>query len=320
MTKKKTQKLFLTINAGQKPEAADVSGFKRYIGVAPVVVTAINPTKAELEKLYGYPVDREPEYTVERDGVKAYRIEVHVKTVKKAATDIETTGRIKFFVSNEFVTSRDKTKYQVIDEYGETTWVTAEQGKAGQRPDNCRLVGPYRKCYKGEAELTSFIKEWLNYRQSTEWNESSHRWLPVSAEELPKCTIKLDWEQLCSGNIQELKDLVPTYADYAVKVCFGIRTTEDNRHFQEICSRVFIRNSSRNYNKFDRDISALKRNGMYADTEFSSDFLREWHVQQTTFVNSITDQPAESSDIFGNSVEVSTETPENYAGSNDLPF
>lgn len=317
MAKKKIYKLFLTINAGEKAEPADVNGFKRYIGVAPVTVTAINPTKKELEDLYGFSVEQEPDYKVERDDRKAFRLEFHVRTVQNSTTDIDTTGRINFFVSNEFVSNRDQSKWQVIDDYGETSWVTTEQFQAGQRPDNCKLVGPYRKCHRGEAELIMFIKEWLNFKSSVKWDENNHRWVPVSQEELEKCTIKLDWEQLCAGNIQEFKDLVPIYKDYAVKVCFGIRTTEDNRHYQEICNRVFIKNSSRNYNKFEKDINSLKRSGMYANTEFSSDFLREWHVQQTTFTNTISDQPIENADIFGNTVD---NKPENYEGSNDLPF
>ena len=320
MTEKKSQKLFLTINAGKKPEAADNSGFKRYIGVAPVVVTAINPTKSELEKLYGYTVEQEPDYSFDRDDAKGIRLEIHVKTIQDKDNQIETTGRIRFFLSNKKVANRDKTKCQVIDEYGETTWVTVDQFKAGQRPDVCKVVGPYRICNSGEAELTKFIKEWLNFSSSTKWDSNTHRYLPVDAESLKKCAIKLNWEELCSGNIQELKDLVSQFADYPVKVCFGIRRTDDNRYYQDIYNHTFIRYSSRNYNEFNKDISSAKNAGLYQTTEFSSDFLREWHVQETTFVNTIPDTPASSSDIFGNAITTETETPENYAGSNDLPF
>lgn len=310
---KKIQKLFLTINAGQRAEDSAPSQFQRYIGIAPVNVIALNPNKEELEKLYGYTVNKEPEYELEFDGQKARRLEFHVRTVKNNDRDIDTTGKIRFVISNEDVTNRERTKYQVIDKYGETTWVTTEQLQAGQRPDNCRVVGPYRVCKRGEAELTHFIKEWLNYTLSTAWDNDSHKYTAIAVENLPKCEIDLSscWNDLINGDLTQLSELIPVYKDYAVKVCFGVRTTEDNRHYQEVFNREFLRNNSNSYSKFDKKINSLKEIGMYADTEFSTSLLREWHVQPTTFTNSVPEQPA--------TVE-NTEMPETYGGSNDLPF
>ncbi len=317
---KKTYKLFLTINAGQKAETVEPTEFKRYIGIAAVNVTALNPTAEELEKMYGYKVSKEPEYVTEIDGNRVQRLEFHVRTVKVKDTDVDATGRIRFLVSNKEVSNRDGSKHQVIDKYGETAWVTTEQEQAGQRPDKCRLVGPYRRCHQGEAELVHFLKEWLNFKLSTAWSQDEKKWVALPAEELPGCEIDLKdyWPKLVNGDLSELSGLVPLYKDYAVKVCFGIRTTEDNRHYQEICNREFLRNSSNRYSRFDHTIGQCKQAGMYANTEFSSDFLREWHVQQTTFINTISDQPAAISDMFGNPVD--TTKPEEYAGSNDLPF
>ena len=46
----KTNKLFMAFATGK--ESTESNGVKRYIGVAPVFVLAVNPSKAELEKLY----------------------------------------------------------------------------------------------------------------------------------------------------------------------------------------------------------------------------------------------------------------------------
>ena len=44
-------KLFMAFGKGTESKEGNV--VKKYIGVAPVYVLAVNPTKAELEKLYG---------------------------------------------------------------------------------------------------------------------------------------------------------------------------------------------------------------------------------------------------------------------------
>lgn len=318
MAKKKINKLFLILNAGEKAEAAEPKEVKRYIGIAPVNVIAVNPTKAELEELYGYTVNSEPEYAIEIDGRKAQRLEFHVRTTDKF--DFTATGRIKFLITDKVVESRDGSKHQVIDDYGESTWVTTEQLNAGQRPDNCRVVGPYHKARQGEADLLHFIKEWLNFALSTSWDKDNRKWVPASQENLKKCEIKLNWDELLKGNIAELKEAVKVYADYAVKVCFGIKTTEDNRHYQEVFNKEFLRNSSTYYNAFTRRINECKQAGMFATTEFSSDLIREWKLEHTVFQNTISDKPIANSDIFGNTVPAPD--PENYVGdsNNDLPF
>ena len=62
-------------------ESTEELEIKRYVGVAPVYVLAVNPNKAKLEELYGRKLDKEPEYVTEKDGVKSARIDFIVKTV-----------------------------------------------------------------------------------------------------------------------------------------------------------------------------------------------------------------------------------------------
>ena len=315
------QKLFLTLNIGKKAEESELTEFKRYIGVTPVTITAVNPTKAEQEAMYpGIQLQEEPEYFIkDAEGHHTLRLEFHVKTNPEWGNKIDATGRIRFFISDQVAVNRDNTKCQVIDDYGEYTWVTREQFKAQQRPDNCRVVGNYRPCHKGEADLYNFLKTWLNIPDATKYNREAKKWEQV--ENLDECKVILDWDKLCKGDIKELKDVVAQVPDYQIKVCFGIRTTEDNRHYQDICNKVFLRNNSNYYLRFDTQISNLKQNGMYADTVFSSDWLKEWKPETTQFTNTIGSAPAATTDIFGNSVEVTAAPVTDVVSEkNDLPF
>ena len=79
-----------------KGSATSVVEYKKYIGIASLNVKAINPTKVELEKIYGRTLDKEPEYIGEKviEGVGT------VKTLK-----------IDFIVAP---VSNSKKKYELI--------------------------------------------------------------------------------------------------------------------------------------------------------------------------------------------------------------
>ena len=59
----RTNKLFFVVAKGKiSSEGGEV---KRYIGVAPVFVLAVNPDKKKLEELYGNTLENDPVYVGE---------------------------------------------------------------------------------------------------------------------------------------------------------------------------------------------------------------------------------------------------------------
>ena len=54
---------------GKAVESKEAVEFKRYVGIAPVQIVAVNPTKKELESIYNTTLEKEPEYlgSMERD-------------------------------------------------------------------------------------------------------------------------------------------------------------------------------------------------------------------------------------------------------------
>lgn len=316
MAKRKINKLFLTINVGQP---AEEKTFKRYIGIAPVVVTAINPTKADLEKLYDRPITVDPEYQFETANGKFTRIEFHVKTSPTYMNNkFSTTGRVSFLASMDIDKSRDGLKVCVIDDYGETTWVTKEQFQAGERPASCKVVGKYRPCHKGEADLVAFIRAWLNVEDSTTYDVSTKSWIPKSTEELEKCKIILNWEEVCKGNLDELREYVTKYPNHALKVCFGIRTGNNNKHYTEIFNHTFLKNNSTNYGRIEKDINSAKQRGAFANTEFSTMELHEWTVRTTDFMT--VDNYPQSTPTYADVPVAPVPEEQVYDGNNDLPF
>lgn len=310
----------MAISIGKKSEES-VQSFTKYIGVAPVFVLAVNPNKDKLQELRGFSPQEEPVYVYEKDGVKYNNLTFVIKTDSSFGNGIETTELIKFFCTNEVRRTRDGEKVRVIDKYGESMWVTKDEYKNQVKKN--RVIPPFKPCHKGEEELIAFLKAWLNVDDSTTWDKDNKVWNPVS--DLSKAECSLDWEKLISGNITELSGYIKAVPDYEVKVCFGIKTTEDNRHYTEIFNRFFLKNASGAYYKFDNEIKNLKDVGMYPNTEFSTAMLHEWNLDKTVFEKTVTATP-EGSDIFGNAlgipeatVEVQIETPEKKVEKTEEP-
>lgn len=302
------------IKLGKQSE--EVTEFKRYIGFAPVIVKAVNPTKDELVKL-GINVSEEPNYisSVEIDGkqVKQTRIAIYVQTVEND-NNIDVISNINFYCTNEYVSNREKTKIQVIDEFGETAWLTKEEFQNKILPVKTRVHGEFRPAKRGEAELTQFIKYWVGIPDSVEWNNdlSTFQAKSIASEDLDKYKISLSWEDIMSGKCEEIRSLIKQTEEFAeknninykVKVLFGVRTSDDGHRYQVIYPRAFMRNSSKNYSNFyKRNIEEAMKAGALSNQEFSSLMLHEYVPTKTEITT------PETSPI-----------PETTTNLNDLPF
>ena len=153
-------------------ESTEGASIKRYIGVAPVYVLAVNPTKAELEQIYDTTLENDPEYISEievgqegnRHKVPQVRIDFIVQTDSNRCNGIDMKTKISFFLSREARFNRDNTKIQVINKYGETTWIPKENLATKTIPETLSWFEPadFRPAYIGEEDLTGFIKAYLN--------------------------------------------------------------------------------------------------------------------------------------------------------------
>ena len=303
---KKTKSLFMAIKAGNRSTENII---KRYVGISPVTVIALNPNKEEKAKITGREIEDEPVYIgTDRDGKPQVKFHFYVKTDPEWGNNIDLTGLVAITCSKSICCKSDKSKIKVIDDYGETTWVTKEQFQNKENPGtNKRLVMPYRPCHIGEEELINFIKCWLNVKDSTEYNRDTKEWKPI--EKLDDCKLVIDWDTLMKGKLDEIQNYVQQYSDYPVKVCFGIRN-DDGKTYQCIFSKKFLKNSQKKYSYFEKDMQNSKR-----DTElFSILPLHEHVVEATQFVNEVKEIPVV------NTEQPREQTPIDNINPDDLPF
>jgi hypothetical protein len=293
----KNNKLFMAFGTGR--ESTEAASIKRYIGVAPVFVLGVNPTKKELESIFERDIEQEIAYvsetTIDGKAIKQARIDFIVKTDKDVC-GVELLTKISFFLNQDMQYTKDASKIQVINKYGETTWLPGESIKTGVVPDNLSWFDTtgMRPAYVGEEALIHFIKTYLNIPNKSYTKKTGEVVLidnPADAE------AQLDnIEKYFKGDFSELQTIIGLQPKNKLKCVFGIKTTDDNKQYQAIYTRKFIKNNVSDYSKIASDIEEKQANGAYKDTIFETCPLKEYVIEKTDFssVESMKDLP------FGN--------------------
>lgn len=214
-----------------------------YQGIANCRVIAINPTKAEIAKIFGTTEDRikEPVYIQDTDGfnqngeqIKTQKLTIEVYISTKLG-EKEIIKRIKFNVTKGCNYSKAKNTFEVIDNYGNTAWTTITnlqaQGKivynkkdgSGNTVD-APIATPYRLAYRGEKEFILFVRNLIGIKKPyTIDKDKNITWLP--AEDLKNAAVNFDiqdWAKMFNGDTKEFNKIVKLGAINEIKCFFGI--------------------------------------------------------------------------------------------------
>lgn len=291
--------LFMAIAKGKESTEND---FKRYIGVAPCFIKRLNPTKAEIEAIYGNTLEKAPEYVGEvevTDGDTKVKYP-NVRLSFLALPDQEKTGielkpiSVTLFLQKRLKYNRDKTKVQVIDKYGRTAWVTIDQCKNHEIPmysnGPANLDKDYRPAYVGEEELTNFLIAYLNIPSVMRYNQAEKKWYMVDNPQDSEC--RLDHiEDYFKGDFSELRSALALQPTNKVKILFGIRTDAEGRQYQSAFTQMFLRNNVSDYSKLDAAVQERKNAGAYSTTEFEVTDFHEYSVKSSTLTDNTEADP-----------------------------
>ena len=291
--------------------------FKLYWGVAPVTVLAVNPTKAELGKIFGKEPEKEPVYysqvEVEEGGVKKKKDRSRIEFIVRNE-ELNLTSRMSFFLEDSYLTTREG-KYGVIDNFGNTAWVTPEEYKAKAIPlskegNPLRIANDYRLEKRGESELILFIRNLLGIKNSHTYNEKSKQWTLQADPSKYFCYFeKID--DILKGKVDEIRKIIAIAQGKKVKVLLGVRFDE-GRTFQTVYER-FTAKVSMNpverkikekvklspdapdetiertiyvYDKFEEHIVRRQNGGALSNFLFSFEDVSEYKLEPTKFANS----------------------------------
>lgn len=231
-------------------------GPKKYIGVTPVKVIAINPTRDELETLYGKALEKEPQYIFDKDGKRTVLINIWLKSTNEVEGKPIVFNQLKIWISDNIVLFKGKDgqeRCRIIDNYGECATVSGAEFQAGMIPPKSRVVGNFRPAKRGEETLVSFIKAWIDVQNSTEWDKGAGKWVPVSPEKLKDAEITYDWQQWMDGDWSDLKALVEEYKDRLMQVSVGLEL-RDKTWYQTVFDGYFMRGWETNYGYMQKQV------------------------------------------------------------------
>lgn len=271
---------------------------KLYIGIGTVKVRALNPNKAELEKLYGREVEKEPEYlstvTVDDKQVPSIRLTFVIETDPEKNNGISVMTNHTFFLRKAYQKSTkdpQNEKYKVIDKYGRTAWVTKAEAQSHAIPQYnngpANIDADYRGCYEGEEELTLFIKNLLNIPNVAVYTNGV--WTANPRVTPADCEVRLDTiDNFFKGDLKELREALAYQPENIVKVAFGVRNDADtNRQLQTTYTRLCYKPAVTDYSKLAADWADRKANGGLSTVEFDVCDLKEYEVDPTTLQPSL---------------------------------
>ena len=275
--------------------------FKRYIGVCPVFVKAVNPNKTEHEKLFNTTLEEAPVYVQDKEDNNGNSYK-NVRISLVLQPDVEKIGfemplvTMPLFITNQKQFGANSGKYQVVDKYGRFAWATEEEISAKEIPTysngkKANISNDYRIAYVGEEDLTNFIRVFLCIPSITKWDNNEKCMVPNTNVKPEECECRLDVESIekfFKGDFSEIKEILGFQPNNKIKVCLGVRTDmNSNKLFQSVYTKKFMSNASTNYDSLDKalqaDIAYASEHDKVLNTEYSAEAVHEYSVTPTTF-------------------------------------
>lgn len=289
--KRAIKNLFLIVKARESSEGQ--TEFNKYTGVGMFNVISVNPTKEELSDIYGRTIENDQIYVydpVNPGDPKMVRISFIIKTTDDSInTEKEYIGPMSFILRDKFFTSNKSgvEKVKVIDNYGQTAWVTEEELKNQSRPINsngglAKILPPFRPAYAGEEELINFLSIYFNVERPM--NYVNGEWIPSEKIEDAQISIQ-DIKKYFNGDVSELKEAIKLVPENKFKALLYVRNNDDNKTFQQVLSSLVLRPGSSNYQAFETHIKERKEQGSFSDCVFTFNPLQKYTISPTSFSN-----------------------------------
>lgn len=299
---------------------SDKPVFVRRTGVGTAKVVAVNPTTKEINDIFGRELfNEEQKYSreVEYNGKKYKEMDVTF-LLKFDPTIPDNNGYdnlhfLTFRLRNQAVSNADETKFQVIDEFGRTAWVSAEELKNKDIPvyknGPARISKNYRNCYRSEENLINFISALRATPSIDVWNKTTHMWETNSREDPENCKKEItidDLKKIFSGDMTPIRDCWDDCKDNYVKVLLGVRTGNDGKKYSVIFDSFFLSQFQKSTTALISKLADEVARGRYSDTVFK--------------VGPLTDVESVTPDDLSKPATVSTASKPAFDPLGDLPF
>jgi len=273
-------------NFGKGQEISEGGNRKLFTGAENFKVVAVNPTKAELEVIYGREITYDPEYTgtttvSDGDGereVNQIRLDFYLDN-QDENNPIRT--KASFYVADTHHKSQTG-KVKVINDFGRTTWLTKEDIDSGDMPSNMQWYNAsgVKVARRGEEEVIDFLVNLLNLPfDLKKLDDVSDAYAKIS---------KSEWTAIFNGDVSIFRDVIKS-TNNKIGVVLGVKTKADGGQMQAIFNRKTMRQYIVSSNKADKfkwvlkDLLDAKANGAFGNVDFGPEDLelREFTVTPT---------------------------------------
>lgn len=299
---------------GKQVEVKEGLEVKLYTGVENFKVVAINPSKEELEKMYGREIKFTPEYVgttkvTDGDGereVTQVRLDLFLSN-----EDDSITTKLQFYVADTHHKSATG-KFKVINSFGRSTWLDPEDIKSKEPLSHMTWynLDGVKIARRGEVELISSLVNLLN--------------LPINLDkvsDLSEAYARIDkneWAKIFTGDVTLLRNIIAG-TNNKVGVLLGVKTKGDGKLVQATLNRHTLRQYSLPSKRADKykwllkDLDGATAAGSYGNVDFGpKDCLLREHSMESTVIS---DKNTNQEDVFASSQN--TTSPELQAGSED---
>lgn len=280
-------------------ETTEYASSKKYTGIAACTLLAVNPNKDELSKIFASDngpanIEKEPEYTgTDGSGVDYIRIDLYMQTIPEKSNGIKTVIKIGYFIRNTKRFNRDNSKLQVINAYGDSTWLTQAQFDAKTPPEtmpNYQMKN-VRPAFAGEEEFVKFLKRFLVI-PAYSYKKGDGTIVTVADSATAECQLGAISEYF-KGNISEIKTPLMARKGNKIKFLFGVKTTAENKSYQDCFIQMPVGFSTSNYDKLIEAMMKRKEDNAFQNTDFgTSPFIfQEWTLTPTQLSSSPATNP-----------------------------
>lgn len=265
----------------------------RYIGVASLNIVCVNPNNESLRKL-GWNIRQdadEPSYKIEKtqpDGSTKMLTKVRFMCRIQEFND-KPVVPIDFIIGQDVRVNTDRTKCEIIDQYGRTAWGTKDEILKKTIPtystgQKANIDQNYKYCHVGEDKLIAFLMKYLGCAPFEKYNRITGKYERV--QNPGKLTID-NWKMLCDGDTSEITSYVASRPDNCVKVILGIQHTEDNKTYQTYINDTFLNNNipfdrtTGKYTFAQKVIDSVVQSGYNQMCQYSACLVQPYVIQPT---------------------------------------
>jgi len=282
---------------GKAQEVTDGPTRKLYTGAENFKVLVVNPTKEEIEDLYGREIQYTPEYvntTEVEDGDGKRTVDQIRLDFFLSNDDDSITTKAQFYIAKTHHKSQTG-KIRVINDFGKTAWLEKDHIASKTTPDNMSWYNSsgMKVAYRGEEELISFLSNLLNLPWDlSKLDDASDAHARISKEE---------WAKIFAGDVSLIRSIIES-TNNKVGVVLGVKTKQDGGHVQSMFNRTTLRQYTIHSAKADKfkyvlkDIIEAKAAGAFGNVEFGPDDLelREFSITP----DQLTMDLADEADVF----------------------